>query len=130
MEFFYERLDLQLVNELTELVEINPGPEPKGMGDRLWRRMRPTHRSFAEAGTNRPVDRFLERNAELAGAPFQEPCQVVIEGERGPHGEHVDGGHFDVKASAPEVSPANEPNPLTVTFGYSISRQSGLYRSS
>jgi hypothetical protein len=30
-------LGLELINELIELVEIDPGPEPEGMRNGLWR---------------------------------------------------------------------------------------------
>jgi hypothetical protein len=45
-------------------------------------------RRFAQASADRAIDGLLERDAERLGALLQEPRQVVVKRESGPHVRH------------------------------------------
>ena len=54
-------LGFELINELVELVEVNPGPEAEGVRDRP-RCCAPTRPCLlAKAGAKRSVDHLFER---------------------------------------------------------------------
>src|SRR5262245_599692 len=90
---------LELVGELAELVEINSRPETErvGLGPRNASAPRG---SLAKTGADRTVDRLLERDALLARALFQEPCKIIVDGQRGAHVSDNDASRRDVKASS------------------------------
>ena len=71
-------LGLEVVHELIELVEIDPGLEPEGVRNGLRRR--------TKTGAKRSVDRVFERQTKLARAPPQKSGQIVVDSERGAHG--------------------------------------------
>lgn len=99
MDFFGERLGLQLVGELPKLVGIDPRFEPEGVGNRLRRRLSAGGR-LADAGAETSIDRFLERYAELPRALLQQPREIIIERQGRPHrGIILDDTDFDVKTS-------------------------------
>src|SRR5262249_30452055 len=85
MRLVGERLGLQLVGELTELVEVDARPEAERMRNRLRRRATALAGRLAQAGADRAIDRFFERNALLAGPLFQQARKVVVDRERRPH---------------------------------------------
>jgi hypothetical protein len=80
-------LGFELIDQLIELVEIDPGPEPEGMRNSFRCGALTRLRLLAETGAQRPVDHVLERQTELAGASLQEPGQIIIDGECGAHGK-------------------------------------------
>ena len=88
MRFVRVGFRLQFVCELPELVEIDARPEPEGMRNDLRRGVRSRLRRIAQAGADRAIDGFLERNAKLPGALFEETRQVIVERESGPHERH------------------------------------------
>jgi hypothetical protein len=47
--------------------------------------MRSSLRRIAQAVADRAIDGFLERNAKLPRALFEETRQVIVERESGPH---------------------------------------------
>ena len=63
MGFFRESLRLQLIRELPEFVEIDTRPEPKRMGNRLWRGMASGRGSLADAGANKGHQASVKRYA-------------------------------------------------------------------
>jgi len=81
-------LGFELVSKLVQLVEIDPGLEPEPVRNRFGRSMPTRSRLLAEAGAERPIDDVLERQSELACAPFQQSGQIIIDGERGAHEKH------------------------------------------
>ena len=85
MHCFRESFCLQLIRELPELIEIDTRPEPEGMGNRLRRWMASGRDGLTDAGANCSIDRFLERNAELPRALFQQSREIVIERESRTH---------------------------------------------
>jgi hypothetical protein len=78
-------LGFELVDELIELVEINPRPEPErvrnGFRCRALTRLCP----LAETGAERPIDHVLERQPDLAGVSLQESSQIIVDGECSAH---------------------------------------------
>ena len=86
MQPFRERLRLQLVDKLPEFVEVDAGPEPERMGDRLRRRPPSGRSGLAQPGADRAIDCFLERNAEFASPFLQKPREIVVERQGRPHG--------------------------------------------
>jgi len=80
-----EALGFELVGELAELVEIDAGPEAERMGYGLGRGAATCLRRLSEAGTDRSIDGFLERDALFARALLQEARKVVVDGERRAH---------------------------------------------
>jgi hypothetical protein len=77
-----EGLGFQLVGKLAELVEVNARPETERVRHRLWRPATVDRRRFPEPGADRPIERLLERHAQLARALLQERCQIVVDGQR------------------------------------------------
>jgi hypothetical protein len=90
MYFFRESLRLQLIRELPEFVEIDTRPEPKRMGNRLWRGMASDRGILTHAGTNCSIDRFLKRNAELPRALFQQSREIIVKRQSRSHAAHHD----------------------------------------
>jgi len=78
----------EFVGELTELVEIDSGPEPERMRNGLRFGAPTCLRLLAETGTERQVDHILERHPEFPRASLQEAGQVVVDGECDTHGLH------------------------------------------
>ncbi len=78
-------LGFKLVDELVQLVEVDPGPEAEGVRDRPRCRAPARLRLRAKAGAQRPVDHLLERQPKFVGAPLQQAGQIIVNGERGPH---------------------------------------------
>ena len=79
-------LGFEVVHELIELVEIDPGLEPESVRNGLRRRMRTRRRKLAKTDAKRSVDHVFERQTKLARAPPQKSGQIVIDSERGAHG--------------------------------------------
>src|SRR5271166_4087568 len=78
-------LRFKLIDELIEPIEIDARPESERVRNGLRCRALSRLRLLAEPGAQCPVDHLLERQAELAGAPLQQPGQVIVDGERGAH---------------------------------------------
>ncbi len=70
IELVRKSFRLQLVRELSELVEIDTRPESERMRNRLRQRWAAGLGSLAQTSTDRAIDRFLERDAKLLRAPF------------------------------------------------------------
>jgi hypothetical protein len=87
-------LGLELIDELIELIEIDPGPEPEGMRNGLWCGVPLRLRLLPKTGPERPIDHILERQPELTRTPFQESGQIVIDGECGAHARHHECARF------------------------------------
>ncbi|MBM3525176.1 MAG: hypothetical protein FJX57_19695 [Alphaproteobacteria bacterium] len=92
-------LGFQLVDELAELVEIDAGPEPERVRDRLRRLHHARSRHRPETRPNGAVDRLLKRDAESSRTFFQEAGQVIVNGQCRSHERSIDAGQSDVKAS-------------------------------
>jgi hypothetical protein len=92
-------LGFQLIDELIELIEIDPGPESERMRNGFWRCALTRFGLLAETGSQCPVDDLLERHTELPRAAFQEACQIIVDSERRAHGSIIAADNFDVKAS-------------------------------
>jgi hypothetical protein len=99
MKFLGESLRLQFVSELSQLVEIDARLEAERVRDRSWGRMIPDGSGLTQSSANCAVYSFLERNPKLARLPFQEPREIIIERQRGPHDIHRDAALLDVKTS-------------------------------
>jgi len=78
-------LSFELVGELIELVQIDPGPKAERVRHGLRRRVPARLALLAETGAQRPVDHILERQPEFARAPLQEPGQIIVDGEGSAH---------------------------------------------
>ena len=78
---------LELISELTELVEINARPEPERVGN-CFRCRAAAHGRLAQPRTDRPIDRFLKGDTKLPRTALQKPGEVVIDGQRRSHAEH------------------------------------------
>jgi len=63
-------LGFELVGELIELVEIDPGPEPECVRNGLRCRVPTWPCLLAETSAERPVDHVLKRQPELSRAPL------------------------------------------------------------
>jgi hypothetical protein len=85
---------LELIDQLIELIEINPVPEPECVWNGFGCRMPTRFRLLAETRAERTIDHFLEGQPELARAPLQEASQIVIDGECGAHGRHHKCAHI------------------------------------
>ena len=70
MDLFRESPRLQLIGELSELVEIDTRIEPKGMRNRFRRGMISGRSSLADAGANYSIDRFLNGNPSFLARSF------------------------------------------------------------
>lgn len=81
-------LGFKFVDQLIELVEIDPGPEPECVRNGFRRRTATQFRRFTETGAQRAIDDILEREAEFARAPFQQRRQIIVDGERSAHNPH------------------------------------------
>ncbi len=71
MKLFGERLRLQLVGELSQLVQVDPRPEAKRVRNCLWHRLAADRGRLTQSSTDGAVYRLLERNAEFPRAPLQ-----------------------------------------------------------
>jgi hypothetical protein len=110
MDLFRESLCLQLIDQLSEFVEIDTRPEPKGMRNRFRRGMTPVRGSLAQSGANCSIHRFLKGNAELVRPLFQQSRQIIVERQGRPHYRIIDASSFDVKTSKPvRVSKTRSP---------------------
>jgi hypothetical protein len=78
-------LGFELIDELIELVEIDPGSESEGVWNGFRSRPPTRLRLLAKPRAQRPVDHVLERQPELVGPLFQEPGEIIVDGERGAH---------------------------------------------
>ncbi len=85
---FRASLRLQLIRELPEFVEIDTRPEPKRMGNRLWRGMASGRGILTHAGTNCSIYRFLKRNAKLPGTLFQQSREIIVKRQSCSHVGH------------------------------------------
>jgi hypothetical protein len=93
-------LGFELIDQLIELVEIDPGTEPERMRNSFRCGALTRLRLLAETGAQGPVDHLLERQTKLARALLQERGQIIIDGECGAHGKAcVAANNLDVKAS-------------------------------
>src|SRR5947207_737428 len=101
-----EALGFEFVGELAELVEIDAGPEAERMGYGLGRGAATCLRRFSEAGTDRSIDGFLERDALFASTLLQNPGKIVVDGQRGAHSSTIDVSQVDVKTSRPPCTAA------------------------
>jgi hypothetical protein len=72
MRFVRKGLCFHFVCELSEFVEIDARPETEGMRNHFRRRAPFRRCRFAQAGTDRAVDRFFEGDPKLLGALLQE----------------------------------------------------------
>jgi hypothetical protein len=81
-------LGFELIDELIELVDINPRPQAERVRNGFRRRAQTRLRPLAETGAERPVDHVLERQPEVAGASLQKPGQIIIDGECSAHGRY------------------------------------------
>ena len=99
MNFFRERLRLQLVRELPEFVEIDTRPEPERMRNRLRRGVASGRGGLTYAGANCSIYSFLKGNAELPGTLFQQSGEIIVKRQSRPHIGIVDVSGFDVKTS-------------------------------
>jgi hypothetical protein len=68
MRLVREGLRPQFVCELSEFVEIDARPEPKGMRRGLRRAAASSGGRVAQPGADRAIDGFLEGDAEFLGA--------------------------------------------------------------
>ena len=55
---------------------------------------------FTETGPERSVHNFLEGQPKFSGAPLQEPGEIIVNCECGPHETHHGALKVDVKASS------------------------------
>src|SRR5271165_7184597 len=108
MYFFRESLRLQLIRELPEFVEIDTRPEPKRVGNRLWRGMASGRGILTHAGTNCSIHRFLKRNAKFPRTLFQQSREIIVKLQSRPHLSMIDASSFDVKTSIHPGSPRFE----------------------
>jgi len=83
-----EALSFEFVGKLAELVEIDARPEAERMRYGLGHAAAPRLPRFAEAGADRSIDGFLERDALFARTLLQEARKVIVDGERGAHSKH------------------------------------------
>jgi hypothetical protein len=83
-------LGFKLVDELIELVEINPRPEPERVRNGFRGPALTRLRLLAEAGAESPIDHVLERQSEVAGASLEQPGQIIVDGECSAHGRQSD----------------------------------------
>jgi hypothetical protein len=82
-------LGFELVDELIELVEVDPGSEPEGMRNGFRSRAPTRLGPLAETGPQRPVDHVLEGQPELARLSLQEPSEIIVNGECSAHERHL-----------------------------------------
>ena len=79
-----ESFRFQFIGELPKLVDIDARSKSERMRNRLRRRMA-SNCGLGQTGADRPIDDFLEGDAELPRALLQQASQVVIECQGRPH---------------------------------------------